>query len=112
MIYFACLQYSICCPFLGRRRGPSRNLLFAETDEYGNVIDPNSNKIISVAGGRSPLPLPPWTSQTPAVLRWMNKSTDPSTADKQGTNFEVVRETMNKEQTLRPHESRHKDKTL
>lgn len=45
-----------------------------ETDEFGNVIDPNTRQIISVAGGHTPLPLPPWLDQTPAILRWMNKT--------------------------------------
>ena len=45
----------------------SRTLLFAETDEYGNVIDPETGQVISEAGGQSPLPAPPWVYQTPAL---------------------------------------------
>lgn len=45
----------------------SRTLLFAETDEYGNVIDPETGQVISEAGGQSPLPAPPWVHQTPAL---------------------------------------------
>ena len=46
----------------------SRTLLFAETDEFGNVIDPESGRIISPVGGQSPSPPLPWVYQTPAVL--------------------------------------------
>lgn len=45
----------------------SRALLFAETDEFGNVIDPETGRVISEAGGQSPLPPPPWVHQTPAI---------------------------------------------
>ena len=44
----------------------SRTLLFAETDEFGNVIDPDSGLIISRAGGQSPNFPPPWIHQTPS----------------------------------------------
>ena len=44
----------------------SRALLFTETDEFGNVIDPDSGYIISKAGGQSPNFPPPWVYQTPA----------------------------------------------
>ena len=44
----------------------SRTLLFAETDEFGNVIDPDSGLIISRAGGHSPNFPPPWIHQTPS----------------------------------------------
>ena len=46
----------------------SRTLLFAETDEFGNVVDPESGRIISPAGGQSPSPPLPWVYQTPAVI--------------------------------------------
>lgn len=52
----------------------SRTLLFTATDEFGNVVDPNTGKIISVAGGHTPFPLPPWVDQTPAILQWMNRT--------------------------------------
>ena len=63
--------FSVSCVV---RAGFSRNLLFAETDEFGNVIDPNTRKIISVAGGQTPYPLPPWLDQTPVILAWMNRT--------------------------------------
>lgn len=52
----------------------SRSLLFTETDQFGNVVDPNTGKIISIAGGHTPFPLPPWMDQTPAILQWMNRT--------------------------------------
>lgn len=52
----------------------SRTLLFTATDEFGNVVDPSTGKIISVAGGHTPLPFPPWLDQTPAILQWMNRT--------------------------------------
>lgn len=67
----------------GRRVGTSRNLLFTETDEYGNVIDPNTKNIITVAGGKTPYPLPPWLSQTPVVLEWMNITSQPVAKDQE-----------------------------
>lgn len=59
----------------------SRTLLFTETDEFGNVVDPNTGKIISVVGGHTPFPLPPWVDQTPAIQEWMNR-TDTQNAPK------------------------------
>lgn len=47
---------------------PSRTLLFTETDDFGNVIDPETGKIISPVGGQSPSPPLPWVHQTPAIL--------------------------------------------
>ena len=47
---------------------PSRTLLFTETDDFGNVIDPETGKIISPIGGQSPSPPLPWVYQTPAIL--------------------------------------------
>jgi len=61
--------------------GASRSLLFAETDQFGNVVDPSTKQIITVAGGKSPYPLPPWLSQPPAILRWMNRTTVSVTAE-------------------------------
>lgn len=52
----------------------TRALLFTETDQFGNVVDPKTGTIISVAGGRTPFPLPPWLDQTPAILQWMNRT--------------------------------------
>lgn len=52
----------------------TRHLLFTETDQFGNVVDPNTGKIITVAGGHTPFPLPPWLDQTPAILQWMNST--------------------------------------
>ena len=52
----------------------TRNLLFTETDQFGNVVDPTTGKIITVAGGHTPFPLPPWLDQTPAILQWMNST--------------------------------------
>lgn len=48
----------------------SRTLLFAETDEFGNVIDPETGRIISPFGGQSPSPPFPWVYQTPAILNF------------------------------------------
>ena len=53
----------------------SRTLLFAETDEFGNVVDPESGKIISPVGGQSPSPPLPWVYQTPAIFREINNKT-------------------------------------
>ena len=52
----------------------SRTLLFTETDEFGNVIDPESGQIISPVGGQSPSPLLPWVFQTPAIFRKLNRT--------------------------------------
>ena len=55
----------------------SRSLLFTETDDFGNVIDPESGRIISPYGGQSPFPPFPWVYQTPApasVYRDSNNS--------------------------------------
>ena len=52
----------------------SRTLLFTETDEFGNVIDPENGRIISPVGGQSPYPPFPWIYQTPAVLRDLNRT--------------------------------------
>lgn len=58
----------------------TRNLLFTETDQFGNVVDPSTGKIITIAGGHTPFPLPPWLDQTPAILQWMNSTTLSDTA--------------------------------
>lgn len=58
----------------------SRSLLFTETDQFGNVVDPDTGMIISVVGGHTPRPLPPWLEQTPAILKWMNTTTLTNTA--------------------------------
>ena len=76
---FPCYCFCFFPLSVARRMGMSRNLLFAETDQFGNVIDPSNNQIITVAGGKSPYPLPPWLSQTPAILRWMNRTTKSTT---------------------------------
>lgn len=55
-------------------------MLFTETDEFGNVVDPDTGKIISVVGGHTPRPLPPWLEQTPAIPKWMNTTTLTDTA--------------------------------
>lgn len=52
----------------------TRSLLFTETDQFGNVVDPDTGQIISIAGGHTPFPLPPWSDQTPAILQWMNRT--------------------------------------
>lgn len=44
----------------------SRSLLFTDTDVFGNVVDPESGRVISTAGGQSPTLFPPWVDQTPA----------------------------------------------
>lgn len=46
----------------------SRTLLFTETDEFGNIIDPDSGRIVSQYGGLTPRPPYPWSLQTPAFL--------------------------------------------
>ncbi|CAI8013235.1 Cyclic AMP-responsive element-binding protein 3-like protein 3 [Geodia barretti] len=46
----------------------SRSLLFMETDDFGNLIDPESGAVVSEQGGLSPKPPYPWTHQTPAFL--------------------------------------------
>ena len=46
----------------------SRTLLFTETDEFGNIIDPETGRIVSEHGGLSPTPPYPWSLQTPAFL--------------------------------------------
>ena len=58
----------------------SRALLFTETDDFGNVIDPETGKIISPAGGQSPsLPLP-WVFQTPAIFKKINRTLSSSSS--------------------------------
>ena len=54
----------------------SRSLLFTETDEFGNVVDPESGQIISPYGGQSPSPPFPWIYQTPAVFHDSNESSN------------------------------------
>ncbi len=54
-------------PHAGMSRS-SRTLLFTETDEFGNVVDPDSGSIISRVGGQSPNFPPPWVYQTPALF--------------------------------------------
>ena len=52
----------------------TRTLLFTETDEFGNVIDPETGRIVSPVGGQSPsLPLP-WVYQTPAIFQKINRT--------------------------------------
>ncbi|KAL5481941.1 hypothetical protein EMCRGX_G022217 [Ephydatia muelleri] len=43
---------------------PSRTLLFTETDEFGNIIDPETGLIVSEVGGQSP-PVPPLGTSVP-----------------------------------------------
>ena len=63
----------------------SRTLLFAETDEFGNVVDPESGRIISPAGGQSPSPPLPWVYQTPAVIfQEVNNTVQSSDRDRPG----------------------------
>ncbi len=70
-------------PHAGMSRS-SRTLLFTETDEFGNVIDPDNGLIISPVGGQSPNFPPPWVYQTPALF-----STRPGLPDE----FETLRKT-------------------
>lgn len=57
---------------------PSRTLLFTETDEFGNIIDPETGLIVSEVGGQSP-PLPlPWDQRTPAWNLWGASGQDDS----------------------------------
>lgn len=73
----------------------SRTLLFTATDDFGNVIDPETGKIISPVGGQSPSPLLPWVYQTPAMLfKKLNRtlsgsSTVASTEEKSGDEKEA-----------------------
>lgn len=46
----------------------SRSLLFTETDQFGNIIDPDTGLIVSEYGGLTPKPPYPWSLQTPAFL--------------------------------------------
>ena len=48
----------------------SRVLLEVEADEFGNLVDPETGQVVSPAGSQSPLPLPPWRLQTPALNLW------------------------------------------
>ena len=52
----------------------SRTLLFTATDEFGNVIDPETGRIISPVGGQSPSPPLPWVYQTPAIFQKINRT--------------------------------------
>lgn len=52
----------------------SRTLLFTATDDFGNVIDPETGKIISPVGGQSPSPPLPWVYQTPAIFEKINRT--------------------------------------
>lgn len=46
----------------------SRTLLFTEADEFGNIIDPETGRIVSERGGLTPAPPYPWSLKTPAFL--------------------------------------------
>lgn len=56
----------------------SRTLLFTETDEFGNIIDPETGVIVSEYGGNTPRPPYPWSLQTPAFFYTMTKSFTPT----------------------------------
>lgn len=57
---------------------PSRILLFTETDEFGNIIDPETGLIISEVGSQSPPVPPPWDQRTPAWNLWSTAGQDDS----------------------------------
>ena len=67
----------------------SRTLLFTETDQFGNVVDPDSGSVISRVGGQSPNFPPPWVYQTPALF-----STRPNLPDKFDAHFPIEPNTV------------------
>jgi hypothetical protein len=58
----------------------SRTLLFTETDEFGNIIDPDSGVVVSEHGGLTPKPPYPWSLQTPAFLSGLTSPLSPGTS--------------------------------
>ena len=45
----------------------SRTLLNTATDDFGNIIDPNTGSVISQAGGQFAALPPPWKRQSPVA---------------------------------------------